>query len=65
MNVHTHFNKNQKGFYRKVDACTYLLYKYEWFSKCGSRTSSGTQRNLWIKYKLGRVSTKAVFFPRG
>ncbi len=44
----------------------------QWFSKCGTRTTSGTwasstgtQRNLWIKYKLGRVSTKASFFsPR-
>ncbi len=32
----------------------------QWFSKCG--TSSGTQRNLRIKYKSGRVSTKAIFF---
>ncbi len=41
----------------------------QWFSKCGTRTtsgtwdsSSGTQRNLRIKYKSGRVSTKAFFF---
>ncbi len=41
----------------------------QWFSKCGTRTtsgtwafSSGTQRNLRIKYKSGRVSTKAIFF---
>ncbi len=39
------------------------------FSKCGTCTtsgtwdfSSGTQRNLRIKYKSGRVSTKAIFF---
>ncbi len=41
----------------------------QWFSKCGTRTtsgtwasSSGTQRNLRIKYKSSRVSTKAIFF---
>ncbi len=41
----------------------------QWFSKCGTRTtsgtwasSSGTQRNLRIKYKSGRVSTKANCF---
>ncbi len=41
----------------------------QWFSNCGTRTtsgtwdsSSGTQRNLRIKYKSGRVSTKAIFF---
>ncbi len=35
----------------------------QWFSKCGTRaSSSGTQRNLRIKYKSGRVSTKAIFF---
>ncbi len=41
----------------------------QWFSKCGTRTtsgtwdsSSGTQRNLRINYKSGRVSTKAIFF---
>ncbi len=40
----------------------------QWFSKCGTRTtsgtwasSSGTQRNLRIKYKSGRVSTKSIF----
>ncbi len=44
-------------------------YLEQWFSKCGTRTtsgtwasSSGTQRNLRIKYKSGRVSTKAIFF---
>ncbi len=37
----------------------------QWFSKCGSGTrasSSGTQRNLRIKYKSDRMSTKAIFF---
>ncbi len=34
----------------------------QWFSKCGMRTTSGTQRNLRIKYKSGCVSTKAIFF---
>ncbi len=39
----------------------------QWFSKCGTRATSGTwasstQRNLRIKYKSGRVSTKAIFF---
>ncbi len=37
---------------------------WQWFSKCGTLTtsSSGTQRNRRIKYKSGRVSTKAIFF---
>ncbi len=39
----------------------------QWFSKCvplvvRELRSSGTQRNLRIKYKSGRVSTKAIFF---
>ncbi len=34
----------------------------QWFSKCGTwASSSGTQRNLRIKYKSGCVSTKAIF----
>ncbi len=40
----------------------------QWFSKCVTRTtsgtwasSSGTQRNLRMKYKSGRVSTNAIF----
>ncbi len=34
----------------------------QWFSKCGTWDfSSGTQRNLRIKYKSVRVSTKAIF----
>ncbi len=32
------------------------LHLDQWFSKCG------TQRNLRIKYKSGRMSTKAIFF---
>ncbi len=50
-----------------VQAYNYILR--QWFSKYGTRTtsgtwdfSSGTQRNLRIKYKSGRVSTKAIFF---
>ncbi len=39
------------------------IYLDQWFSKCGTRaSSSGTQMNLRIKYKSGRVSTKAIFF---
>ncbi len=48
---------------------THTIALEQWFSKCGTRTtsgtwasSSGTQRNLRIKYKSGRVSTKAIFF---
>ncbi len=47
---------------------THTIALEQWFSKCGTRTtsgtwasSSGTQRNLRIKYKSGRVSTKAIF----
>ncbi len=56
----------------KADFDFDLLIVYclkQWFSKCGMRTTSGTwassrgtQRNLWIKYKLGHVHQSGVFF---
>ncbi len=70
-----HEGNDPAGHSKLTDApfMNYILADHlgQWFSKCGTRTtsgmwasSSGTQRNLWIIYKLGRVSTKALFFSR-
>ncbi len=40
-----------------ADSWITLIPLNQWFSK------PGTQRNLWVKYKLGRMSSKAGFFP--